>query len=509
MALRQQFIGSWSSAFENATRYYAMLSGGPSPGGATTDLEANRVGILPVPGTIRNLRVIPRDVLPGGDDQFIFTVQRGAAGGALANTGISVTVNNTTSITTGVTDTDSQYFDAGDYIVLTRVASGSAPANSFYLSYEWEPETPNVSVYSFSGNITSNLTNDQFEGFFSGGYAWAASAETQIDVVGIGGTIGGYRFKVSTAPGTGTSRTFTYYKNGVAQDGVGGTVDTRGTIADSATTVATSFSLAVVPGDRIAVKHATSGAPAAAKGVGVGWFVSSTPDTWNLCADMNVTLSGTATLFQWPNGDVASVVGDATETTRQHRAPVTTFYCYGLRVAVDQAPGAGTQWDYTLRKNAADTAQSATISGTNLTGQDAGGIADAVTIASGDLISFEFTPTNTPASNNGTRWALIALATNPTTIKQGTFVAGVTTTVSATRAAAFGLDGNTNTHSEIGVHKVFGKSAVTEYFELTEMTAPSGAANKARLFAVDNGAGKTRLMVQFGSGAAVQIAIEP
>lgn len=42
----------------------------------------------------------------------------------------------------------------------------------------------------------------------------------------------------------------------------------------------------------------------------------------------------------------------------------------------------------------------------------------------------------------------------------------------------------------------------------TEMSAPTGTANKARIFAQDNGGGKTQLMVIFGSGVAQQIAIE-
>jgi hypothetical protein len=46
--------------------------------------------------------------------------------------------------------------------------------------------------------------------------------------------------------------------------------------------------------------------------------------------------------------------------------------------------------------------------------------------------------------------------------------------------------------------------------ELTEMTAPAApAANNVRIFAQDNGAGKTQLMALFATGAAVQIAIEP
>jgi hypothetical protein len=57
---------------------------------------------------------------------------------------------------------------------------------------------------------------------------------------------------------------------------------------------------------------------------------------------------------------------------------------------------------------------------------------------------------------------------------------------------------------------VFGNTSVTGYQEFIEMaSAPSGVANKARMWVEDNGAGKTRLMVQFGSGAAQQIAIEP
>lgn len=49
-----------------------------------------------------------------------------------------------------------------------------------------------------------------------------------------------------------------------------------------------------------------------------------------------------------------------------------------------------------------------------------------------------------------------------------------------------------------------------EYLEFTEMTAPAApAANKARLFTEDNGAGKTRLVVIFPTGAAQVIATEP
>jgi len=48
------------------------------------------------------------------------------------------------------------------------------------------------------------------------------------------------------------------------------------------------------------------------------------------------------------------------------------------------------------------------------------------------------------------------------------------------------------------------------YQEMSEVTAPAApAANGVRIYAVDNGSGKTQLMALFATGAAQQIAIEP
>lgn len=48
------------------------------------------------------------------------------------------------------------------------------------------------------------------------------------------------------------------------------------------------------------------------------------------------------------------------------------------------------------------------------------------------------------------------------------------------------------------------------YHQMFEMTAPAApAANSVRIYAEDNGSGKTRLMALFATGAAQQIAIEP
>lgn len=57
---------------------------------------------------------------------------------------------------------------------------------------------------------------------------------------------------------------------------------------------------------------------------------------------------------------------------------------------------------------------------------------------------------------------------------------------------------------------VTGTCSATSFFETTEIAAPAaGAANTARIFAVDSGGGKTILKVQFATGAAQTIATEP
>lgn len=64
--------------------------------------------------------------------------------------------------------------------------------------------------------------------------------------------------------------------------------------------------------------------------------------------------------------------------------------------------------------------------------------------------------------------------------------------------------------STIHTPLVMGSAAGQGFFQMPEQSsAPSGVANTARLYAIDNGAGKTQLVVIFGSGAAQVLATEP
>lgn len=77
--------------------------------------------------------------------------------------------------------------------------------------------------------------------------------------------------------------------------------------------------------------------------------------------------------------------------------------------------------------------------------------------------------------------------------------------------AAGSVSSTTTGNVDLGTSSLeWGNLFLQDFARFGEMgSAPSGVANKAILFAEDNGAGKTRLMVQFGTGAAQQVAIEP
>lgn len=85
------------------------------------------------------------------------------------------------------------------------------------------------------------------------------------------------------------------------------------------------------------------------------------------------------------------------------------------------------------------------------------------------------------------------------------FVAGYKGTVTSSRTVLFNLDGVTRQIDDASGQFIVGGSLRL----IEQSAAPTGVANSALIYTEDNGSGKTRLMAQFGSGSAVQIAIEP
>lgn len=85
----------------------------------------------------------------------------------------------------------------------------------------------------------------------------------------------------------------------------------------------------------------------------------------------------------------------------------------------------------------------------------------------------------------------------------GSFVIGKDGTVTSTRTGLINLDNVTRTVTGPGVEFIGAALGMIE-----QATAPTAVANTGMLYAEDNGSGKTRLVVKFGTGTAIVIATE-
>jgi hypothetical protein len=113
------------------------------------------------------------------------------------------------------------------------------------------------------------------------------------------------------------------------------------------------------------------------------------------------------------------------------------------------------------------------------------------------------------ATSTPTRSSVILLFdyTEPPIPKIGCFVLGGTengaSNVSTSNTGYIALDNVARTVSGEGVQFIGGANGFIE-----QASAPTGIANTAMLYAEDNGSGKTRLVVKFGTGSAIVIATE-
>jgi hypothetical protein len=304
---------------------------------------------------------------------------------------------------------------------------------------------------------------------------------------------------LSAAPGTGDTRVFTVYKNSVAQDGTGGTVDTRLTIADLATSGNVAFTLPVVSGDYLHIHATHTGTPATARACGSVTFLSTTAGRWHVGAYTTNQYSASATNYLYPSG--SSSAWDATETNRQHIAGTTPYLLGGMIGRLQVAPGGATSATFTLRREQADTVQTITFSGSSTAETTTG---DPVEFsAATEQLSLQSVPSGTPTVANSFPKVAWYGANIPTPI-EGSHVLGSDGTVKTTRTGLINLDGVTRSVAGEGIEFIGGSIGLIE-----QGTAPAGIANTALLYAEDSGAGKTRLMAKFGTGSAIQLAVEP
>lgn len=440
-----------------------------------------------VAGTFRNL-YIKLTGAPGSGAGWTIEVYKGGVA-----TGMVVSIFGS-SVDGWFTASDVTV-SPGDELALLWTTTGTpGAAGVAYYSVEFEGDNANESGYAQMPATAINRRTGVFWPVKSSGIWTLTAGNAMENVVPTGGDLKALYYRLDGAPGAGTSYHFHVYKNGVKQDGSGGTVNTTVTISDAATSGNASFTLALVATDRVYIECSVSGSPAG-RAVGVAARFLATTDGESIMGGWS-TLDQSTPIFHRFHG--ATNTGAVAETTQFAPASVATFGIAKLRVRVYTAPGVGKSQAFVVRKNGAATSFAATVSDA---ANDASDLVDSVSLSNGDRFSASMTPSGTPAASTGTWSAVQTMAADE--IKTS-FVVGVNGEVQSTQTLLVNLDGTSRT---VDMPRTMVVGAPIAMAELS--TPPTGVAGYAIMFTEDNGSGKLRTLIQFPTGAAQQIAIEP
>lgn len=356
----------------------------------TTEAEAE--SLVASAGTMQNAYA-ELTAAPGVGNTVTCTLRKNGA-----DTTIVVTFSGTATQANDTTHTVT--VAAGDRLCWSVVTSASTSASTLRISAQYVGDTAKESILA-GGSGANTLGADTTTRYTSvGGLSFGDTTQTNVQMTcPTAGTLKKLYIRLTAAPGAGDTRTFTIYKNGSS---TGLTV----TISDVATTGNdTSNTVAVVAGDLLALQCAATGTPADA-GLQFGFALEATTDgDFAVLAGTTDDPSTGATVFSFLNISPGFTFGSETQFLCGQ-----AFYMTALYAQVGVAPGVGKSWALTVRNNATDTALSATISGTNVTGSSTGSVA----VANYDNLCLESTPTGTPTSSGTIKWGVNMTFVAPT-----------------------------------------------------------------------------------------------
>lgn len=385
----------------------------------STTLAARTVPWI-VAGTFDNF-IVTLDVAPGAGKSWVFTLVINGS-----DTGITVTISDSATTARDILHTAT--IAVNDTVTLKAVPSGTPTTpgtRGVRTSLEFTGTTIAQSGYAIAGDALSTAAV-RYTGLFDGD-AYGTVATDVHNVAAAAGTITGMRATVSAQPGVGKSWTHVIYKNGVKQDGTGGTVNTTVTISDTATAASASFSLVVVGGDTFYVEVTPAGTPAAATGSVACAFTATTDGESQACGVFRGNPFTASTQYTFPMNNAQTSFVDTTEANMVFLGSVTAFSLTKLYVVLNGTPGSGKSYTFSTRLNSTSPGgvQSAAVTDLNTTASDTTG---TIAIVDGNTFDIRVVPAGTPTSRHWsfgmiqTGAALLSPAVTPTTTaSQSTF----------------------------------------------------------------------------------------
>lgn len=379
-----------------ATYWHDIMKGGNTAAQGSYDAAVN---VIATAGVFRNFD-IQIATAPGVGSTYTWTLYVNGVATALT---ASIVGTATTTRITGVDVTVA----AGDVICLRQIVTGidATYCVGYRGSIEFQSTVDGVSIYG-------------------GGLGWPAPGETRYDgvfrlssgniygglttvgparhPVAAPGTLTASYGRAASAPAGGNGITVYINKNGVRQDGTGGTVNTALSMIGVAS-ANVSYSLPLAAGDLVYIEivgTATVGFIYHSLGFK---FVAAVAGQCNVIAHRNdFGAYDTTTYYAVPAVDYGNLATESNYGISARGGP-TTFTLRQPRYYLSTAPGAGNSRVLTLRVNAANTLVTTTIADTATTGYSG----QSAEIVDTNLYAIQQYGTSTPDAAADASWAYI------------------------------------------------------------------------------------------------------
>ena len=336
--------------------------------------EGNTYQVIPTDGALGNFKVKLSGTASSGD--FVFTIRKN---GVATNIIVTIAEGSSSGYYAGFVS-----FSAGDLVSVESNPSSTPLSRNAFWNIEFIPTTANETILMCSTGL-SDVGPDY--GSLCGNSKSVESVADNVSIIfPIAGTIKKLYWGLSTAPGSGKTRTATVYD-------VAGTTNTlvSSTISNTSTTGNhITYDEDVAADDRYVMKFTSSGTPTASK---AWWSIVFLPDD-----------ASKFCVFSNDNAVELGSPGSHYNTISSNDYPweTTRLTCYSpkvtatdLRIFLPNATGSGKSRQIILEDDASSTALDITITNSNA-GNDSG----TVVIEEDSYLGYKLVNTNGPIHSN-------------------------------------------------------------------------------------------------------------
>lgn len=391
--MEQVIVAGYGTNLNSGNTRYNFLASGFTWG----DPEGERKQVVSTAGKIKHLRVKLSEA-PGAGDSYDLTLMLNGAPSAL-------TVHIHDTDTTGADTVNEIDVVAGDTVSVQSDPTGAPSSPSVWWTTVFESANAKESlILGGSENPLSSIQTEYSCISPSGNGQWSNGEANCYQLCPTNGKIKNLYIRLGLDPGTAPDAyRFTLRKNGISQ------TLTVTITADDTTGNDTANEVIVAAGDILTLMCEPLNGPAVSPYVNWGMTFKADIDGESVIwgsTPYDVPLP-TAIEYIQLTGSAGNGVWAALELSKYQLAQVSIFR--KLYVEIQNQPGVGKSYDFTVRINGGDGNLTVHIHDADTTG-NSGALTD--TISDDDDVDFESTPTGTPAGGD-VYWGLVSYRAPP------------------------------------------------------------------------------------------------